>query len=137
MSVLFSRACEYALRALVEMTRHPEQQYWSIQDLAKHTATPAPFLAKIFQTLVKCGILNSTKGRKGGFSFTRPVNKIFIMEIVESIDGSTLSNECALGLAMCNDASPCAFHGQWGKIRDTIIHALNSQSLEQFAQPEG
>jgi Rrf2 family protein len=119
------------------MARHPEQRHWSIKDLAKRTATPAAFLAKIFQTLVKCGILNSTKGRAGGFSFTRPVNRIFIMEIVESIDGSTLANECALGLATCSDESPCPFHAQWDKIRNTIIHALSTQSLEQFAQQEG
>ncbi len=42
MPVLFSRACEYALRALFEMARHPEQDSWKVQELAQRTDTPAP-----------------------------------------------------------------------------------------------
>jgi len=72
MPVIFSRACEYALRGLVEMARHPEKQFWKIQELAEQAETPAPFLAKTFQSLVKAGILNSSKGRQGGFSFNIP-----------------------------------------------------------------
>ncbi len=67
MPVIFSRACEYAIRGLIEMARHPEQKNWKIQDLAERTNAPAPYLAKTFQTLVRRQILNSTKGRGGGF----------------------------------------------------------------------
>lgn len=134
MSVLFSRACEYALRALVEMARHPERKFWTIQDLAKNTNTPAPFLAKTFQSLVKSGILSSTKGRKGGFSFTRSVNQIFLIDIVNIIDGPSLTQDCALGFPECGDDNPCPFHIHWGKIREIIFRALSTQSLGQFAE---
>ena len=67
MAVVFSRACEYALRGLIEMARNPENKFWSVQELAKRTKTPAPFLAKTFQTLVKARILNSNKGRGAAF----------------------------------------------------------------------
>ena len=63
MPVIFSRACEYAIRGLIEMARHPEQKNWKIQDLAEGTNAPAPYLVKTFQILVKSQILNSTKGR--------------------------------------------------------------------------
>lgn len=136
MPVLFSRACEYAIRGLAEMASQPEITSWTIQELAKQTDTPAPFLAKTFQTLVKSGILNSAKGRHGGFSFARPVDKIYIMEIVNILDGPTLANDCALGFPECSGIKPCPFHAQWGEIRETIIHALSSQSLIEFAQQQ-
>ncbi|MFQ5865785.1 MAG: RrF2 family transcriptional regulator [bacterium] len=134
MSVIFSRACEYAIRALAEMARHPEQEYWQVQDLANQAETPAPFLAKTFQILVKGRILKSTKGRRGGFSFARSVNKISLMDIVKIIDGTTLTADCALGFPECDADNPCPFHAQWADIRNSIIQALRSQSLDQFAK---
>ena len=131
MPVLFSRACEYALRALFEMARHPEQEFWTVQELAKRTDTPAPFLAKTFQSLVKGEILFSTKGRHGGFAFARMPQKISLMEIVELIDGPALANNCALGLAECSSNAPCPFHAQWNDMRAAISNSLRSQTLVQ------
>jgi Rrf2 family protein len=129
MPVLFSRACEYALRALFEMARHPEQDSWTVQELAQSTDTPAPFLAKTFQSLVKGDILISTKGRHGGFAFARPPQRISLMEIVDLIDGPDVSKNCALGLATCNDDTPCPFHSHWKNIRASISNALLHETL--------
>ncbi|MBV6504510.1 MAG: putative HTH-type transcriptional regulator [Syntrophorhabdaceae bacterium] len=135
MPVLFSRACEYALRALFEMARHPEQDSWTIQELAQRTDTPAPFLAKTFQTLAKGGILVSTKGRRGGFAFARAPHRIVLLEIVDLIDGPSLSKNCALGLPTCSDDSPCPFHEHWKGIRASIMSALRTETLVQNILP--
>jgi Rrf2 family protein len=129
MPVLFSRACEYAVRALFEMAHCPEQGSWTIQELASRTDTPAPFLAKTFQSLVKGEILISTKGRRGGFAFARSPQKISLMEIVELIDGPALAHNCALGLPTCSNDAPCPFHVHWKGIRDSIAGALQQQTL--------
>jgi Rrf2 family protein len=131
MPVLFSRACEYAVRALFEMARRPNQESWTIQELASRTDTPAPFLAKTFQSLVKGDILISTKGRRGGFAFARPPQKISLMEIVELIDGPALAHNCALGLPACSNDAPCPFHEHWKTLRDSIALALRHQTLAQ------
>lgn len=131
MPVLFSRACEYALRALFEMAHHPEQDSWTIQELAQRTDTPAPFLAKTFQTLAKGEILVSTKGRRGGFAFARAPQRIVLLEIVDLIDGPGLSKNCALGLPTCSDDSPCPFHEHWKGIRASIVNALRTETLAQ------
>jgi Rrf2 family protein len=133
MPVLFSRACEYAVRALFEMARRPEQESWTIQELASRTDTPAPFLAKTFQALVKGEILVSTKGRRGGFAFARAPQKISLIEIVELIDGPALAHNCALGLPTCSNDDPCPFHAHWKAIRDSITNALHRQTLAQGA----
>ncbi|MEK7726767.1 MAG: Rrf2 family transcriptional regulator [candidate division KSB1 bacterium] len=134
MPVVFSRACEYALRALFEMARHPEQENWTVQELARRTDTPAPFLAKTFQLLVKGEVLNSSKGRMGGFTFMRKPDKITLMEVVDIIDGPSLSKDCALGLPSCNEKDPCFFHSYWKGIRETIMAALRNESLVKVAR---
>lgn len=134
MAVVFSRACEYALRALFEMARHPEQDYWTVQDLAQRVAVPAPFLAKTFQTLVKGKVLNSSKGRSGGFIFARKPTQISLLQVVEIIDGTALAKDCALGLPSCSESNPCPFHPHWKGVREGILAALRTETLVQSAQ---
>ena len=134
MSVIFSRACEYALTGLIEMARHPENELWRIQELAEMTNTPAPFLAKTFQLLVKGGILNSSKGRRGGFSFAHSPGKLSLLDIVEIVDGDTIAKECVLGFPECGDKNPCPFHEQWGPIRKRIIDTLGRKTLADLAR---
>lgn len=129
MSVIFSRACEYALRGLLEMAQDSEKTNWTIPEIAKQSNTPAPFLAKTFQLLVKGGIVNSSKGRQGGFSLARPADQIFLIDIVNIIDSTTLTHDCALGLPQCHDDNPCPFHLHWKKIRVPLVEALSQKSL--------
>jgi Rrf2 family protein len=135
--VMFSRACEYAIRVLSVMAGEPERRSWQIHDLAAKTGTPAAFLSKIFQMLTKANVLNSTKGRGGGFSFERPVDEIFLTNIIEAIDGNSLFEECVLGLPECGGDAPCPFHDDWTEIRETIVRALSQKSLADLAVVPG
>ena len=134
MSVIFSKACEYGMRALVEMARDQKDEVHLAQNLAKRLKIPAPFLAKTLQALVKEGILYSTKGRSGGFSLARPAAEIRLIEIVEAIDGLGLVRECVLGMPRCSDGQPCAVHEKWAEIRAVILDMLNVTTLKSAAQ---
>ncbi len=57
-----------------------------------------------------------------------------MIEIINIIDGPALSQDCALGLAECGGDDVCPFHPHWGHIRESLIEALSSQSLRQFAR---
>lgn len=133
MSVIFSKACEYGLRAAVEMAREGDRKVHLAQNLANRLDIPAPFLAKILQLLVKKGVLNSSKGRGGGFSFARPAKEIRLNEIVEAIDGVALSRECAMGLPACGDANPCPIHHTWAPIRRSLLELLDSKTVGNVA----
>jgi Rrf2 family protein len=134
MPVLFSRACEYGVRALVEMARNEDTPLHLAQDLAQRLKIPAPFLAKTLQLLAKEGILHSTKGRKGGFSLARPAREIKLIEIVRAVDGLSLVNDCVLGMPSCGDAQPCAAHANWAEIRTQIAHLLSTTTLYSAAK---
>ena len=133
MPVIFSRACEYAIQGLIEMARHPEEECWRIHDLAERTKTPAPFLAKTFQTLARNQILKSIKGRGGGFSFAVPRKNISLIDIVNIIDGPGLSKNCALGFPECGNNNICPIHEQWEAIRNNIVDTLSNNTLDKFA----
>ncbi len=122
------------MRALVEMARDNEREVFLAQSLAKRIKIPAPFLAKTLQLLAKEGILNSTKGRNGGFSLARPAQKIKLIEIVEAIDGLGLVRDCVLGMTRCGNEHPCAAHAKWTEVRASITDLLSNTTLESAAQ---
>lgn len=133
MTVLFSRACEYALRGLIVMARQPDRKTWSTLELASLCQSPAPFLNKTFQQLVRAGVLRSKRGRQGGFSFAREPGEITVIEIIHIIDGKTLSASCVMGFDSCGDENPCPFHRHWNGIRSQLVEALKYETLARMA----
>ena len=69
---MFSKACEYGIRALTVIAMAgKENRKIGIKEVCKLSQTPASFTAKILQNLVKRGVINSQKGPAGGFYISR------------------------------------------------------------------
>ena len=85
--MLYSRPCEYALRALTYITINIDMELIRAQEIAEAECLPAPFLAKLLQQLARSGVLVSVKGPKGGFGLARPPKEISLMEVVFAVDG--------------------------------------------------
>lgn len=131
--MLYSRPCEYALRALTYLSSQDEEGLSRVHEIAEAEDLPAPFLAKLLQQLARTGILNSVKGPKGGFELARAAKDISLMEIVSAVDGIEGFNRCAVGLAECSDTAPCPLHETWKPLRDQINNYLSEQSLADLA----
>ena len=78
----------YALSALVELYRHGGSGPVPIAELARRRDIPVQFLEHLFATLRRAGVLRSTRGVKGGYSFARPPAEVTVLELVELLDGA-------------------------------------------------
>ena len=85
--MIYSSACEYAVRAMSYLVEQGPGARVLARDVASNENIPGPFLGKVFQTLVKGGLLNSTKGPGGGFSLARGPETISLYDIREVVDG--------------------------------------------------
>src|SRR5687767_12864522 len=108
--MIFSSTSEYAIRALSELAGRNVNGTVLLGDLLAGTNLPRDFVAKIFQKLVRAGILRSVKGRGGGFALARPQHEICLLEIIAAIEGPQTLDACVVGLERCNDQMPCAQH---------------------------
>ncbi len=132
---IFSKTCEYALRAVLYIAKRSEQGYKSsIKEIAQEVNSPEHFLAKILQKLSREGLIQSAKGPNGGFylekeDFNRP-----LAEIVEAVEGKELFVGCAMGLSYCSETNPCPLHHDFKQIRDNLAHVLKTTSIGQFNQ---
>src|SRR5215203_4744160 len=131
--MIFSNATEYAIRGLSELAGRGLSGPLMLDQLVVGTDLPRDFLAKIFQKLVRAGILKSAKGRGGGFQLAKPQHEICLIDIVEAIEGPQLLDACVVGLERCNDQMPCSQHDLYKPIRQRLKDYLRTTTLADLA----
>jgi len=131
--MVYSRSAEYAIRAFVYLAQVPEGKYAMVKNIAEAEKIPAHFLAKILQQLARKGLLRSSKGPTGGFALRVDAEDIHLLDIVESLDGLAAYQQCASGLAECNDDMPCSMHDSWVALRQRIMDYLGKNSIADLA----
>ncbi|MDP3920581.1 MAG: Rrf2 family transcriptional regulator [Candidatus Omnitrophota bacterium] len=131
--MIYSKTCEYAIRALSYISSKGKGVFTMIPEVGRETGVPGPYVAKIFQGLVRNGILNSRRGPGGGFSMNKAPEQVSLWEIVEAIDdSSSFKDDCVMGLNDCSSASACPLHEVWDKARAKILDKLRSSTLKQL-----
>ena len=134
---MLNQTSEYALRAMVYMTRKNEPGYAGVKDIAAATGVPANYLAKILQQLAKSGILESQKGFGGGFRIAQQLDKIKLLAIVDPLENISKFHRCVLGQRECNDAVACPLHDAWKRICNDYLGALENTTLQDIADFRG
>ncbi len=131
--MIYSNACAYAIRAITRLAMLRPDGYVLLDELCEGTDLPRHFVAKIFQDLVRKGLLTSAKGRGGGFALASEPGKITLYDIVGMIDGVESLDACVVGMAECSDTQPCPQHDQWKPIRNDLKKFLLSTTLDKMA----
>lgn len=132
--MIYSNACSYAIRAMARLALLRPDGYVLLDELCEGTDLPRHFVAKIFQDLVRHGLLVSAKGRGGGFALARKPEQISILDIVEVVDGVKELDHCVVGMARCDDNQPCPQHDQWKAIRNQLRKFLTETSLDRMSK---
>ena len=132
---MFSKACEYGIRAMVYIAHQSEKgKRVRLKEIAKAIDSPEAFTAKILQSLTKDDLISSKIGTSGGYEIQKVrSSKITLREIVKSIDGDKIYKGCGLGLKECNESKPCPVHHQFKAIRDDLSKMLQNTTIEELA----
>ncbi|SKC08154.1 transcriptional regulator, BadM/Rrf2 family [Soonwooa buanensis] len=130
---MFSKTCEYALRALIYITQQTKDGgRIGIKDIAAGIDSPEYFIAKILQDLSRKGFVQSAKGPTGGFYLDNISLNRSLAEIVKEMDGDKIFSGCALGLKECSETHPCPVHNEFKHIRNNLQNMLNDMKIGDF-----
>lgn len=120
---MFSKACEYAIKATIYIAQQSHQnRRTNVKEVAKAIDAPEAFTAKILQQLCREHILESIRGKQGGFIFDpEKQHKVSLYQVVSIIDGDALFTKCGLGLHKCSSANPCPLHDDFKVVRNGLV----------------
>ena len=94
---MFSQTAEYALRAVVSLADSGGQPL-TTQQIAKLTQVPLDYLSKVMQALGRTGLVESQRGKHGGFTLARPANRLTILDVLNAVDPLPRIRTCPLKL---------------------------------------
>jgi Rrf2 family protein len=90
----FTKAEEYGIFGMMYLASQPKGKITPLSEVSENQGIPEKFLAKIFQSLSKSGLIRSHRGVRGGFTLGKPADRITIKEVVESIQGPYHISKC-------------------------------------------
>ena len=131
---MLSRSSQYAIRALAYLAVRERGQWVLARQIAAALDIPSPFLAKILQTLAVEGILESQRGRNGGFRLVRNPDRLPLFDIVEAFDKLGQGRLCVLGQKVCSDESACPLHHTWKHSLNSFRHRLQTTTLTELSK---
>jgi len=122
---------------MVQIARQHDGGSVTGRELARRTGIPSKYLSKILADLVRCGVLEATRGKAGGFRMTRAAEEIPLVDVISPFE-PTLSNRrpCPFGNMVCNDDDSCAGHEHWKKVRQAYEDFLTNTSVRDIAEPK-
>lgn len=131
---MLSNTCKYALRALIYLGKHSQQDHRiGIKKISEDLGLSSPFLGKILQNLVKQKLLVSTKGPNGGFALGKKPENITMWDIVTKVDGEEFFTNCLITLEPCKTHDPskplCPIHSQYDHLRKQICSFYKETTL--------
>ncbi len=132
---MFSKTCEYAIRAMIFIAQKTKQDSRvGIKEIAKGINSPEHFIAKILQDLTRKGLLQSAKGPSGGFYLDKGSMKQSLADVVKAVDGDKIFYGCGLGLKQCSEIKPCPIHFDFKKVRQGLFDMLQNTRIDAFTE---
>ncbi len=135
MKLVPTRRTDYAIRGLIYLANNNGSRS-TAGDVAEAMIIPQGFLHQVFQALQRGGLVSSRPGRGGGYALTRDPTDVTILEIVEAVEGSLETGECALNDGPCRWDNVCALHWVWSAARTALVTELAAATLAQVARDD-
>jgi Rrf2 family protein len=135
-----SKKGEYALRSLINLGIAAEVKRSLVQvaELAETEQLPVKFLEQIMQALKEAGLVESVRGKFGGYRLAKPARQITIGEVVRLIDGPLAPIGCVSQTAYekctCPDEVHCGLRMLMLDVRNAIAGILDRYTLADVVE---
>ncbi|MBI3405483.1 MAG: Rrf2 family transcriptional regulator [Acidobacteria bacterium] len=131
---MLTKKAKYALKALVALAKHGGERPVLISELAHREEIPQKFLELILLELKHHGILQSKKGKGGGYLLAKKPGEITFGRVVRILDGPLAPVPCVSETAYvkceeCADERTCEIRKVMQKVRNSTAEILDNSTL--------
>ena len=135
---MLSKKAQYAFKALMYMADKKDNQPVLIAEISKKKRIPLKFLENILLELKKAGVLESKKGKGGGYFFKAAPKDISLAKIVRLIDGPIAMLPCVslYFYERCKncDEKQCGLHDMMVLVRDANLRILEKKTVADLCK---
>ncbi len=128
-----TRAGEYGIIGLLYLARQPAERTVMVDEISDAEGVPKSFLAKIFQSLAKAGLVQSVRGAHGGFRLAKPPAAITVLQVIDSVESGFALAKCVTNKPECvmdeKRLGNCALCGIFGEAQNRVNEVLSRTTL--------
>ena len=132
---------EYGIRCLLHIGRTSDQGGSSISAISKAEQLTPSNTAKLVRILRMNGLVESSRGKDGGYTLAKPAEEIMLSEVFGILGGKLFDEGfCAHYSGMgetCSHFSHCTIRSFWCAIQSVLDHVLSQTNLKQLMEPNG
>ncbi|OGO63819.1 MAG: hypothetical protein A2Z45_02140 [Chloroflexi bacterium RBG_19FT_COMBO_55_16] len=132
-----TRQADYAMRAVLYLSKLGSDRRAATSQIAEEQHIPPSFLAKIVSQLSVAGLLQTSRGARGGVSLARPAEDISFLEVVEAIDGPIYLNECVADGGVCTFGESCPLRPVFCEAQAELVARLENTSFGSVLKTNG
>ena len=127
----------YALRVMLDLAQHPEDGFISLKTVAERQDISMKYLEMIVSGLKKAELVESSRGKEGGYRLSRSPSEYSVGEILRSLEDNLAPVACIKdGNIHCEQASACMTVPMWKELDDITNAYLGSITLEDLLTGE-
>ncbi len=126
--MIVSAKGRYALRVMIALAARGKSGPVPLKELTAEEEIPHKFLEQIMTELVKAGLVESARGKNGGYLLTRPPEECTAADILRVTEASLASAECTEG-GECPRAEICPTLPMWKALDEAIDDVLKNYTL--------
>jgi Rrf2 family protein len=136
---VLSKKAKYGLRAMITLARtYGDGGPLLVAEIAARDGIPPKFLGLILLDLKKHGLVQSKKGRGGGYALTRPPHQVRVGQIVRILNGPLALTPCVSQTAYvrceeCLDEATCGVRFVMQEVRDATALIMDRTTLGDLA----
>jgi Rrf2 family protein len=127
---LITRETDYAIKIL--LTALKKDKMVTVTMLEEELEMPRPFLRKIVQQLARGGIIQTQKGRNGGFKSVKDAEDIRVIDIMQIFQGKFSMNDCLFKKHICPNKAHCSLRRVISGIESKVEQELKSLTLKKL-----
>lgn len=126
---MISTKGRYALSIMLDLATHDDGNYVSLKDISERQEISMKYLEAIISKLSKGGLVDSARGKSGGYKLNRKVEEYSVGEIL------VLTEKTLAPVACCDCSKQCQKEGShltrpmWNELNEVIMNFLNSKTL--------
>lgn len=124
----------YALEAMMMLARNYPKRLITIHEIASSERIPEKFLELILLDLKNARLVESERGAKGGYRLRRPPSKIFLGEIIRTLDGplAPFGDAQSLRKLVERDKKHSALYRIFLDVRNSAARILDHTSIHDL-----
>ncbi len=125
----------YAVMAMADLARNQADVSVPLSAIADRQQLSLAYLEQLFLRLRRAGLVESSRGRTGGYRLVRSPDKIFVAEIMTAVEEETRMTRCmGDGGAPCMGEERCIAHCLWEALGGHIRSFLSKVSLQEVLE---